>query len=431
MLVQSIPFPAGGGGGTPPAYQSTSAQVTALTPSYPAGIAAGDFLLGAVVGNATIDSDYSGPAGFTRLTQVIVNGSSTGGIILALFYKIADGSESGTATFTRTGGIANTESAAVSRFTGATSFESLVAGLTLDASTDPISSPQLTTTDVDRLLVNLFGSRQASTLTEEAGWTEGFDYVHNGSGATDTDLALHYAASGVAGAQTTEEPTPLISSSDWAMASLALCPFGTPPGPTIAVRGSRLTHVNNASSISFALPAGSQKGDSCVLFAAHGFSISGGPTGWNKLNASTGSNVNGAAYQKILTAADITAGTVTVTFSGAYYGAVAAITFVGCTGGLRTWAFTRDSTGASPRTVTTGAAPKAGDYAVYFGFERATTAAVTVDKGGSLQTLSAANASAALYGGAIAADGAVTANFSYSPTGSGDFQGIVVIAPGY
>jgi hypothetical protein len=232
-----------------------------------------------------------------------------------------------------------------------------------------------------------------------------------------------------AGVQTTEEPTPssTTTAEPWSCAAVALAPDGTIASPSISVRASGVSYVNNANFVVFSLPSGSQAGDSCVIFAEHGWNVLT-PAGWNALNLSTGANINGACFQKHLSAADIAAGSVTITFGGVYYGIVAAVTFVGCTGGVRTYTFARNSAGSTSRAVTTDTTPKTGDYALYFGSTRGNTAC-SVDKGASVQASSNANASACLYGGTLASDGALTATFSYGVAGSGDFEGVLIVAP--
>jgi hypothetical protein len=275
------------------------------------------------------------------------------------------------------------------------------------------------------LVCNLIATPTATSVTPEAGWTEQFETGANNVGSNDLNLALHTMPAVGTGVQATEEPTPG-TDAPWAVITFALCPSGTTATQSLTVRGSRAVHVNNLSSTSFTLPAGSQAGDLCVISAGHGWNV-GTPTGWLSLSNLVGSNFNGATLQKILSPADITAGAVTITFGGVYYGAIGGIAFVGCTGGNRTFTTSRNSAGASPRTLTTDSTPVSGDYGIYFGSERASTATVTVDQGSSLQTVSASNASAALYGGARGSSGAVTANFTYSPTGSGDYQSIVIV----
>jgi hypothetical protein len=214
----------------------------------------------------------------------------------------------------------------------------------------------------------------------------------------------------------------------WAAASIAWRPSGGAAAGPIQVRGSRITHVNNANSLVFTLPASSAAGDHCIILVEHGFGVTT-PAGWTNVNNLTGTNINGAAFEKVLSSGDISTGSVTISFAGTYYGAVAGISFIGAVRGIRDYgAFSRNSAGASSRALTTGAAPQTGDYAIYFGSTRASSTC-TVNQGASLQTLTAANASACLYGGVLASDGAVSATFSYSTTGTGDYQGILVVIP--
>lgn len=409
-----------------PSYVSTSTfSAGSITPTYPASIAAGDFLIGTVMCNASTDScDYTAPSGFQRLASFLTPSNDH----CVVFYKIADGSESGTATFTLVGGgTVSAHSAAVSRFTGATRIEGLRAGGTADYTATPISTLAVTTTVPNSLLVNVFGkdSTGANNITEEAGFTEAFDYSKGAPGTHE--WALHYASAPSTGAQTTEEPTAQANSA-WGFLSFALNPSGTTDSPSINVRGSRITHVNNANSLTFTLPPGSAEGDLCIIFAQHGFAPTA-PTGWGTYFALTGTNINGSVFFKYLTAADVSTGTVSITFSGTYYGQVAGISFVGCTGGLRSIKASRNSAGSTSRSLSTGSNPQTGDYVVSFGSTRHSTATCTTDVGSSLQAQANTNASACLFGGTIGSSGAVTVNFSYSSAGTGDFQSMVVIAP--
>lgn len=430
MIIQAMPYPpvAGGGGGGP-TYISTGAHsVNSLVANYPASITAGDFLLAAISGNASVDSEWSA-SGWTRITKV-QTASSVGASVansLTLLYKVAAGTESGTQTFVRSGSLANAENATISRFTGVASFESVRARITNDHSGAAMSTAPVTTTGTGELIVNVFGTDTASNLAEEAGWTEAFDYMQNNSGSSDYGIALHYAASSGTGVQATEEPTPSLAASPWAMASLALMGSGTMPTPSIAVRGSRITWINNSNSVVFTLPPSSAAGDLCVVFASNGWNVNL-PSGWIKINEDAGSNINGMAFHKILTPSDISTGTVTVTFTNAYYGVVGGVSFVGCTGGVRTYSFLRNGSGASSRSITTGSTPEAGDYAIYFGFARGALN-VTIDQGSSLQTTNNSEGSGAIYGGTLGSSGAITATFSYSAVPSGDYQGVIVVAP--
>lgn len=193
-----------------------------------------------------------------------------------------------------------------------------------------------------------------------------------------------------------------------------------------SLRGSRIVYVNNASSCVFAFPVGSVAGDGCVIFAAHGYGISI-PAGWTQIDSSPGTNVTGVAFTKILNSTDIANGSVTVTFGGTYYGAVAGITIVGGIDHISGTAFGRNSFGAASRTIAASTASIAGDYAIYFAFGRGNVV-VTSSSGTGLQTTSNTNASAVLAGDSLAVDGAASSTFGFSASPSGDYEAIVVVS---
>lgn len=194
----------------------------------------------------------------------------------------------------------------------------------------------------------------------------------------------------------------------------------------IAVRSSRIAYANNVSSTAFAFPTGSLAGDRCVIFVEHGFAVTL-PTDWFSLNNSTGSNVNGACFEKVLDSADITAGSVTISFGGTFFGVVAGISFVGAIGAVRTSIFGRNSAGSTSRTLTTDSSPQTGDYAAYFASGRGNVT-VTSSSGAALQTTSNVSASGVLTGGLLGASGAISSTFSFSSAPTGDYYAIVVFS---
>ena len=198
----------------------------------------------------------------------------------------------------------------------------------------------------------------------------------------------------------------------------------------ITLRGSSIAYINAASSGTFALPAGAQAGDVCYVFGGHGFAFSSVQSGsggaWYQVDRLDGSGYNGAVYVKVLTAADIVSGTLTVGFSGGYYGTVAAVAFVGSAATVRTFASYRNSAGAASRTATTDATPQVGDFAIFFGAGRA-NGAVTSSGGAGLQTQNALESSGVLAsGGLLGSAGAVSNTFNYSVVPSADY-GVVLI----
>lgn len=88
--------------------------------------------------------------------------------------------------------------------------------------------------------------------------------------------------------------------------------------------------VQNSSSTNLAWPAGTVAGDVVILYSQHGFSVNT-PAGWIVVDSNNTTTVQGCVFAKIMTAADITAGSVTVTFTGGYWGSVSLATIDGTT----------------------------------------------------------------------------------------------------
>jgi hypothetical protein len=191
------------------------------------------------------------------------------------------------------------------------------------------------------------------------------------------------------------------------------------------LRASRLQYCNNASSVAIALPTGSAAGDLCFLFGGHGFAVST-PSGWTPLTVSSGSNYNGAVFRRVLSSADITAGSITVSFGGTYYGHVALATMVGNGSWDIFFADSRNSTGATSRSQATPNSINSGSLALWFSGGRANIT-ITCNRGGQLQTDSQLNASATLYSESVGSTAVDTATFTYSSAPTGDYEAVVVI----
>lgn len=252
--------------------------------------------------------------------------------------------------------------------------------------------------------------------------TPTYQWKRDGSnigGATSSTYTLQGAD---AGTTTTCAITLTNSAGNITTASSGIGPIAADP-----VRGHRIAWVNNAASVMFTLPTGSTAGDRCVIAAGHGFGVST-PAGWSSLDNQTGTFFNGGVFHKVLSSGDISTGSVTISFSGAYYGVVAGITFVGGMTGIRTTQATRNGTGASSRTVTTGSSPVSGDVVFYFGMCRGNVTA-TANVGIALDTTTNNEGSGVSKLGVLTAGGAISAIYSYTGSPSGDYQGIVVVQP--
>ena len=103
---------------------------------------------------------------------------------------------------------------------------------------------------------------------------------------------------------------------------------GGGPAGTPTIRASDIRSFNT-SSVTIPWPAGPAAGDVVIIFVSSGYAVNS-PAGWLLLN-NTGSNdwANGLTAVKIMSSADITAGSVVVTLIGAYDGVAASVTVDG------------------------------------------------------------------------------------------------------
>lgn len=196
-----------------------------------------------------------------------------------------------------------------------------------------------------------------------------------------------------------------------------------PASPTI--RGTGI-QASSASSYTVSWPAGTAAGDLALIFFGGGYQIGSVPVGWTALDTQTGSNWNGSTLMRVLNSADITSGSVTVTSGGLYDATVAVVTLVG-NAAVRTVTSTRNSSGSASITVYSDGSPLTTDMALYFGSNRgASTDSCSL---GTMEQQSndGSAASGALYAGSPGSAGGVAPVFSYSSSGSGNYQAIVVL----
>lgn len=212
MLLNPHRFGTGGGSArVAPTWEAVGTHTAgSITAAYPAGIVAGEYLELTVVANgAGADTAYS-LAGWTAGASVHADwGSNMLG--LYILWKVADGTETGSVTPTRTGTAPTREGAVIDRYSGVDTsgspYEGSNTGNTPNSTTTPISTTAVTTTGSGRLVVNKLANQIAATLTPETGWTEAWDLVRSGVGP-DYGFAAHHKVASGAGAQETEEPTP-------------------------------------------------------------------------------------------------------------------------------------------------------------------------------------------------------------------------------
>jgi hypothetical protein len=85
------------------------------------------------------------------------------------------------------------------------------------------------------------------------------------------------------------------------------------------VRGSRIGFINNSSTATLALPAGAAAGDYCLLFTQHAeLADPASVPSWHAIDNQEINGIAGAAFETVLTAHDISVGSVTVGFGDNY-----------------------------------------------------------------------------------------------------------------
>lgn|GEM_PF-6579283 len=111
----------------------------------------------------------------------------------------------------------------------------------------------------------------------------------------------------------------------------AIPPGGTGGGTSTppVIRASNIQSVSS-SAFTVTWPAGTVQGDVVIIFGESGWGFSN-PSGWVVLDNEAGGYASGVVVAKVMTAADIAAGSATVNTSSAYNGVIAAVTIDGST----------------------------------------------------------------------------------------------------
>lgn len=185
----------------------------------------------------------------------------------------------------------------------------------------------------------------------------------------------------------------------------------------------RSTGIQTGTTSSYAVfwPAGTVAGDLVIIFCAGGF-FPNTPSGWTAIAGSSlsGSNWQGCAFYKILTSTDITTGSVTVSWGGSFNSVVAIASLAGPAPAPLAVA-QRNSTGSASIALTSSTDRS---LVFYFGSNRAASTD-TVNRGTLLQTANDGSAASGCLYAETTPAASVTATFSYSAAGTGNYQAIV------
>lgn len=177
-------------------------------------------------------------------------------------------------------------------------------------------------------------------------------------------------------------------------------------GGGVTVRG---TDIITVSDDAFNVPfvAGAAAGDRVFLFGSSAWEFNT-IAGWTTHHQDTGSFINGGVFSKVLDAADITAGSVAVTFDGAYGETVVQVCFVGDV-------TVRDTNSSrnhvSNTDLATDASPQVGDEVFWFAGLRDGSSS-TIDLGTTIEVQTAGNAHGRLNQQTVSSAGVQSATYS-------------------
>lgn len=179
-------------------------------------------------------------------------------------------------------------------------------------------------------------------------------------------------------------------------------------GTTPTIRSSNIASYN-ASSATITFPTGTVAGDIVVIYWENGFAGNySAPSGWTPIHLApnVGNYTNQNCAAKIMTSADITAGSVVVNAAGSFNGITAAITITGTTVTSFDHSDAYDSSGSTSiasASVTGMLGVASTDLIVGFASTRAADTLTVSSNMTILQTINAASASGIVF--SIAAAG--------------------------
>lgn len=198
-----------GGSAVAPTWGAVGSHTAgSIVAAYPTGISAGHYLELTVVGAGSDSTTTYTVSGWTKLAEhfMLDPGSATVGTTLAVFYKTATGSESGTVTPSVSGTTPARQGAVIERYSGVDTSGTPYEGLNESSlSGSPLNPPDTTTTANGRLLVYKYAS-VILDIAPEAGWTEVWEFIRSGIG-TDYLFTSHQKTAVGFGTQAGENPT--------------------------------------------------------------------------------------------------------------------------------------------------------------------------------------------------------------------------------
>ena len=220
-------------------------------------------------------------------------------------------------------------------------------------------------------------------------------------------------------------------------------PAGFQPANVFGVAAKIRAHnlvtypVTGGGTLAVSIASGSQPGDTIILWATNRNNLSGfpnpvQPANWYVLNGGVQSvNYRAVVFARVLTPADITAGSLSLSWGNDYTGVAGCVTFVGNVA-LRTFAYSSPTLGNSTPSLTTDTTPQVGDLGILMGSQSNSNNLPTISLGTALDVYTGASSdsAAAVYTHTVTTAGAQTATFTYAgDTGDGYAQFVAYFAP--
>lgn len=204
-------------------------------------------------------------------------------------------------------------------------------------------------------------------------------------------------------------------------------------GTTPTIRSTAIQAGSGVSSMAVTLPAGTVAGDIVIVGMGTGYNVSSGPTGWTVFASSNQSFYNGMIAAKVMVAADITLGTATFTFTGAFDSHAISICLTGATvvSVVQPVAFLANTAGGAVQNLSPAGVKTSNLVIGFLGNRASSTNTVTFNgvAGTVQQTASTANSSAGLVTGVATVSqlGGVACIGSMTTGGSGVYFGVVAV----
>lgn len=313
----------------------------------PSSTAAGSLLLAIIQHSAAI-ATISAPAGWTLIQRTVASGE----VSITTFYRVCDGTEGSTFSFSASGGTNEIWEGAIVRYEGASATPFDVNSTNSSSSGTTLTASALTTTAADETVTCVYATWSDETITTGGSQTERLNFGSNGNGMVVADFTV--ASAGTSGAKTSTQSV----SDSWVAQQIA---WKTAAGgglsvPVLVAAGTFAPTASNNASIAPGLPAGWAANDIGILWyhKSNNDDLTT-PSGWTEILTASQNNTAAQRVEVFVRrlvggdSAPTLAGTNNTVVRGAR---ILAIRGVPTTGTAESWITASRSNNAASATVT-------------------------------------------------------------------------------